>query len=136
MNAAGVACSRQARRFRYRRFRYIECRKQTLAADLSCDTHERAKCIVVGICDTAADTTIAVTEENTTFLIHRDFVEIEQVPVQDSAAAALPDATFALNGVVRRSVHHIPSVAGIIRGRHEQIPAAGEVLAFIITKDI
>src|SRR5690349_483010 len=102
MNAVAITGSRKTWRFWHRRLGGIELGEQRFATNLPGNAHRGAERIVVWIPDAASSASVAVTEKDTAFLVHRDLIKVEQVPIQNAAAATLPDAAFALYWVVRR----------------------------------
>src|SRR6202022_3901958 len=72
-----------------------------------------------------AVTAVTVTVEHAAFVVHSDFVKVEQVAVAVlSAAALLPNAGMVLNGVVRRGVDRDPGPALVIGSGDIHIPDA------------
>src|SRR5207302_9922258 len=82
VSSSHIALTRQTGRLRRHRPDCVRVRvitlEQTLAAGLTCDTHESDEIIRAGASDTfCADAAIAVAIENVAFVINGDFVKIE-----------------------------------------------------------
>src|SRR5438067_8871361 len=100
MRSDGIARTGQARRFGRYRFDCVKTGEQALASGLPRHTHEGDKIIGSRAGDAArSHAAIAVPVQSPPFVVHRDFVEVEQVSII-MAAALLPDAGFALDGIV------------------------------------
>src|SRR5207237_10078666 len=78
---------------------------------------------------------IAGALEQPAFAVHGEFVKVEKVRVL-MAAALLPDAGHALNGIVRGGVDRRPGHAGVVGGGDERIPFARETYRLVIARDI
>src|SRR5439155_1073703 len=78
-----------------------------------------------------ADTAVAVSIQDSAFVIDRDFVEVEQVAVL-VAAPLLPDAGHALDGIVRRGVDRDPGPAPVIGRGDERVPDPRETVRLVV----
>src|SRR5437660_9118718 len=123
MGSRGIARPGKAGRFWQRRFVYVHvvALQNTLAAALTRDAHICGE--IIG--RRAGDTTlghaaVAVAVKNVTFVIHCDLVKIKQVAIV-MAATLLPDASHALNGIIRSGVYRRPRGAAIVGGGDERI---------------
>ena len=136
MGSRRIARAREARRFRRHWLCCVKTGEQALTSGLPRHAHEGDK--VVGCRArnaTQSHAAVAVSVESTPFVVHRDFVEIEQVSII-MAAALLPDAGFALNGIVGSGVNRHPGLAFVIGGGDESVPFAGETAGLIVARDI
>ena len=84
---------------------------------------------------TCGHTAIAVAIEHPAFAVHGDFVKVEKVTVL-MAAALLPDAGHALNGIVRGGVDRRPGHAAVVGGGDERVPFAREAYRLVVARDI
>src|SRR6202048_696117 len=78
--------------------------------------------ILRGIGDARTGAAVSVANEDAAGLVHRDVVEVEQIPAR-IAAPAVPDAT-ALYGIGRRGVDGGPSAAGVVGECDVKMPDA------------
>ena len=100
------------------------------------DAHEGDEIVGCRAGDTAwGHAAIAVAIEHPAFAVHGDFVKVEKVTVL-MAAALLPDAGHALNGIVRGGVDRRPGHAAVVGGGDERIPFAREAYRLVIARDI
>src|SRR5436309_2338212 len=123
MRSRGIACARKAGWLWCRGFVYVyvvAC-ENTLAARLARNAHEGVKIVSRRTGDAGpARTAVAVAIEHMAFVVDRDLVEVEQVAVL-SAAALLPDAGHALDGIVGRGVDRCPRDTAVVSDGDERI---------------
>src|SRR5256714_3860669 len=133
MRTGRIARPGQARSFRRCRFYWVKIGEQGLAAGLPRHSHKRDK--IVGRCARDAarrHATVAVSVENTSMVVHGDFVKIEQVAVLVTAAL-LPNAAVTLNRIVWRSVDRYPRLTFVVCGGNEGIPFALKTVCLVVT---
>src|SRR5712692_7524775 len=132
MRSRRIARSREARRFRCYRFGGVEASEQALAAGLPRHAHEGSNFLGSCACDAAlGHTAVAVAIEHPAFGADGDFVKVEQIAVL-MGATLLPDASHALNGIIRGGVDRGPSLAAVVGGRDERVPFARETNGLIV----
>src|SRR5438093_7061433 len=136
MRRGGIARTGEARRFGRYWFGCVKTGEQPFATRLTRNPHEGNKVIGCRAGDAArGHATIAVSIQNSAFVIDGDFVEVEQVSVL-MAATLLPDAGHALNRTVWRRVDRRPGLATVISGGDEGVPFARETYRLVIARDI
>jgi len=136
MGTGGIARAGETRRFWRYWFGCIKTGEQALTSRLARHAHEGDK--IIGSCARDAafgDAPVAVSVEDVPFIVHGDFVKIEQIAVL-MAATLLPDARHALHGIVGCGVHRRPRRAAIVGGGDERVPFAGETYRLIVASDI
>src|SRR5882724_8980877 len=134
MRTVGIARAGQARSFRRRWFYRVKIGEQRFAARLPRHSHEGDK--VIGRCagDAARrHASVAVSVESASVVVHRDFVEIEQIAVV-VAAALLPDTGPALNGIIWRGVDCHPRLTLVVSRGNERVPFARETAGLVIAR--
>src|SRR5207245_5040043 len=105
---------------------------QSHTARLTCYAHERDKVIGCRAGNAAfGHATVTVAKEHAAFVVHSDFVEVEKVAVL-MAATLLPDASHALNWVIRCGIHCRPGRAAIVGDSDECVPSAGETHRLLV----
>src|SRR5436309_15453607 len=113
MGSGGITRAGQTRRFCRYWFGCIKTGEQALTSRLARHAHEGDK--IIGSCARDAafgDAPVAVSVEDVPFIVHGDFVKIEQIAVL-MTATLLPDARNALHGIVGCGVKRRPRCAAI-----------------------
>src|SRR5207244_6791901 len=119
MGRGGIARTGEAGRLRHCGFVYVwvVAGENTLAATLTRHAHVGVKIVGRRTGDAGpARTAVAVAIEHMAFVVHRDFVEVEQVAIV-MAATLLPDTGHALNRIIRGGVDRCPGHAAMLGGR-------------------
>ena len=114
-------------------------REQWFAAELACHAHESDKIVRWrrrGSSDAAlTHTAVAIAVKHSAFIVGGDFIEIEKVTIL-GAAALLPDASHALNRIVRCCVDCRPGLPAVIGSSDERVPYSGETHCLIVARDV
>src|SRR5438093_4195171 len=134
MGTGRIARTGQTWRFRRSWFYRVKIGEQRFAAGLPRHSHKCDK--IIGCCARDAarcHASVAVSIESASVVVHRDFVEIQQIAVV-VAAALLPDTGPALNGIIWRGVDCHPRLTLVVGGGNERVPFARETAGLVIAR--